>query len=118
MGLVLPKPGFLEGLRAIADQHGSLLIFDEVITGFRAAFGGAQARFNINPDLTTFGKIIGGGLPVGAFGGKRKYMLSILVIGNAESRILGKFMLTPRGYAQKQGSGLSTHQNSWNNISA
>jgi len=74
MGLVLPKPGFLEGLRAITDQHGSLLIFDEVITGFRAAFGGAQARFHIDPDLTTFGKIIGGGLPVGAFGGKSKYM--------------------------------------------
>lgn len=74
MGLVLPKPGFLEGLRAVCDQYGSLLIFDEVITGFRAAFGGAQARFSIDPDLTTFGKIIGGGLPVGAFGGKRRYM--------------------------------------------
>ena len=74
MGLVPPKPGFLEGLRSIADQYGSLLIFDEVITGFRASFGGAQARFSIDPDLTTFGKIIGGGLPVGAFGGKRRYM--------------------------------------------
>ena len=74
MGLVLPKPGFLEGLRAICDQYESLLIFDEVITGFRAAFGGAQARFKVAPDLTTFGKIIGGGLPVGAFGGKRRYM--------------------------------------------
>lgn len=74
MGLVLPKAGFLEGLRAICDQYQSLLIFDEVITGFRAAFGGAQARFKIDPDLTTFGKIIGGGLPVGAFGGKRRYM--------------------------------------------
>ncbi len=74
MGLVLPSPGFLEGLRSLADQYGSLLIFDEVITGFRAAFGGAQARFNIDPDLTTFGKIIGGGLPVGAFGGKRRFM--------------------------------------------
>lgn len=74
MGLVLPKPDFLEGLRAICDQYESLLIFDEVITGFRAAFGGAQARFKVDPDLTTFGKIIGGGLPVGAFGGKRRYM--------------------------------------------
>ena len=74
MGLVPPLPGFLEGLRLLADQYGSLLIFDEVITGFRAAFGGAQARFNIDPDLTTFGKIIGGGLPVGAFGGKRRFM--------------------------------------------
>ena len=66
MGLVLPKPGFLEGLREITRQYGALLIFDEVITGFRASFGGAQARFGIDPDLTTFGKIIGGGLPVGA----------------------------------------------------
>ena len=74
MGLVLPKPGFLEGLRSVTRQYGSLLIFDEVITGFRAAFGGAQARYGIDPDLTTFGKIIGGGLPVGAFGGKRRYM--------------------------------------------
>lgn len=74
MGLVPPRPGFLEGLRAICDQYQSLLIFDEVITGFRAEFGGAQARFKIDPDLTTFGKIIGGGLPVGAFGGKLRYM--------------------------------------------
>lgn len=74
MGLVPPKPGFLEGLRSLADQYGCLLIFDEVITGFRAGFGGAQARFNVDPDLTTLGKIIGGGLPVGAFGGKRRYM--------------------------------------------
>ena len=74
MGLVLPVPGFLEGLRNLTRQHGSLLIFDEVITGFRVAFGGAQARFGIDADLTTFGKIIGGGLPVGAFGGKRTYM--------------------------------------------
>lgn len=74
MGLVLPRQGFLEGVQKIARQYGSLLIFDEVITGFRAAFGGAQARFGIDADLTTFGKIIGGGLPVGAFGGKREYM--------------------------------------------
>lgn len=74
MGLVLPVPGFLEGLRDITRQYDSLLIFDEVITGFRVAFGGAQARFGVDPDLTTFGKIIGGGLPVGAFGGKRRYM--------------------------------------------
>ena len=77
MGLVLPRPGFLEGLREITRQYGALLIFDEVITGFRAAFGGAQARFGIDPDLTTFGKIIGGGLPVGAFGGKRQYMENV-----------------------------------------
>ncbi|WP_299395019.1 glutamate-1-semialdehyde 2,1-aminomutase [uncultured Desulfovibrio sp.] len=74
MGLVPPKPGFLEGLRALTAKHGALLIFDEVITGFRVSYGGAQERFKITPDLTTFGKIIGGGLPVGAFGGKRSIM--------------------------------------------
>lgn len=82
MGLVLPKPGFLEGLREITHQYGALLIFDEVITGFRASFGGAQARFGIDPDLTTFGKIIGGGLPVGAFGGKREYMSRVAPAGD------------------------------------
>ena len=74
MGLVLPKDGFLEGVRACTKKAGALLVLDEVITGFRASFGGAQARFNIDADLTTFGKIIGGGLPVGAFGGKRAIM--------------------------------------------
>lgn len=77
MGLVPPLPGFLEGLREITREHGALLVFDEVITGFRLAYGGAQARFHIDPDLTTFGKIIGGGLPVGAFGGKARYMRHI-----------------------------------------
>ena len=81
MGLVLPRPGFLEGLRALTRKHGSLLILDEVITGFRLAYGGAQARFHLDPDLTTFGKIIGGGLPVGAFGGKRAYMEKIAPSG-------------------------------------
>ncbi len=82
MGLVLPKAGFLEGLRSLCDTHGSVLIFDEVITGFRASFGGAQGRFNITPDLTTLGKIIGGGLPVGAYGGKRQLMERIAPSGN------------------------------------
>ena len=82
MGLVLPKPGFLEGLRALCDQHQSLLIFDEVITGFRLAYGGAQAYYNITPDLTTFGKIIGGGLPVGAYGGKAQYMQRVAPAGD------------------------------------
>ncbi|MDE7065775.1 MAG: glutamate-1-semialdehyde 2,1-aminomutase, partial [Desulfovibrionaceae bacterium] len=77
MGLVPPQPGFLQGLRDLCDAHKSLLIFDEVITGFRLAYGGAQARFGITPDLTTFGKIIGGGLPVGAYGGKAIYMRRI-----------------------------------------
>lgn len=74
MGVVLPEPGFLQGLRDLCDEFGALLIFDEVITGFRVAFGGAQTRFGITPDLTTMGKIIGGGLPVGAFGGRRDIM--------------------------------------------
>ena len=73
-GLYLPKPGFLEFLREITAAHGSLLIFDEVMTGFRLAPGGAQERFGITPDLSTFGKIIGGGLPVGAFGGRAEIM--------------------------------------------
>ncbi len=74
MGVVPPQKGFLEGLRKIADAHGALLIFDEVITGFRLAKGGAQEYFGVNPDLTTLGKIIGGGLPVGAYGGKAEIM--------------------------------------------
>ncbi|MBU3831369.1 MAG: aminotransferase class III-fold pyridoxal phosphate-dependent enzyme, partial [Candidatus Desulfovibrio faecigallinarum] len=79
--LVLPKEGFLQGLRDITSRYESLLIFDEVITGFRLAYGGAQARFGITPDLTTFGKIIGGGLPVGAFGGKAEIMKHLAPAG-------------------------------------
>lgn len=74
MGVVLPKDGFLSGLRKLCDENGALLIFDEVITGFRLSNGGAQKYFGINPDLTTMGKIIGGGLPVGAYGGKKEIM--------------------------------------------
>ncbi|GAA3718726.1 glutamate-1-semialdehyde 2,1-aminomutase [Oceanisphaera sediminis] len=74
MNCIPPAPGFLEGLRAICDQFGALLIFDEVMCGFRAALGGAQQRFGVKPDLTTLGKIIGGGMPVGAFGGRREVM--------------------------------------------
>jgi glutamate-1-semialdehyde 2,1-aminomutase len=74
MGVVPPQPGFLEGLRAVCDRHQALLIFDEVISGFRAAAGGAQQIFNIRPDLTCLGKIIGGGLPVGAYGGRADVM--------------------------------------------
>jgi len=80
-GLYLPKPGYLEFLRDITAQHESLLIFDEVMTGFRLAFGGAQERFNIRPDLTCFGKIIGGGLPVGAFGGRAEIMDCLAPLG-------------------------------------
>src|SRR5258706_2164064 len=74
MNLVLPKAGFLESLRQNCSRHGAVLIFDEVMTGFRVALGGAQARYGIKPDLTTLGKVIGGGLPVGAFGGRREIM--------------------------------------------
>jgi glutamate-1-semialdehyde 2,1-aminomutase len=74
MGCVPPAEGFLEGLRALCDEHGALLIFDEVMTGFRVARGGAQERYGVRPDLTTLGKIIGGGLPVGAYGGRREIM--------------------------------------------
>lgn len=81
MGVVLPEPGFLKGLRELTLQYGTLLIFDEVMTGFRVSYGGVQARFNIDPDLTCLGKIIGGGLPVGAYGGKLKYMEQIAPSG-------------------------------------
>ncbi len=74
MGLVPPAPGFLEGLRQLTREHGTLLIFDEVITGFRVAYGGMQTLYNIEPDLTALGKVIGGGLPVGAYGGTRAIM--------------------------------------------
>ncbi len=82
MGLIAPKAGFLQLLRDLCTQYGVLLIFDEVITGFRLAYGGAQAYFNIIPDLTTLGKIIGGGLPVGAYGGKREYMERVAPSGD------------------------------------
>lgn len=81
MNCVLPAPGFLEGLRRLCDASGTVLIFDEVMTGFRVALGGAQARFGITPDLTTLGKVIGGGLPVGAFGGKAAIMAQLAPIG-------------------------------------
>ncbi|WP_373185028.1 glutamate-1-semialdehyde 2,1-aminomutase [Halopseudomonas sp.] len=81
MNCVPPVPGFLEGLRSLCDQHGVVLIFDEVMTGFRVALGGAQAHYGVTPDLTTFGKIIGGGMPVGCFGGKREIMEVIAPMG-------------------------------------
>ena len=77
MGCVLPKPGFLQGLRSVCDTYGTILILDEVMTGFRVALGGAQECYGIKPDLTTLGKIIGGGLPVGAYGGRRDLMEQI-----------------------------------------
>lgn len=81
MGVVPPVPGFLEGLRRIATEQGALLIFDEVMTGFRVHPGGAQTLYNIKPDLTTLGKVIGGGLPVGAYGGRREIMQMVAPAG-------------------------------------
>ncbi len=81
MGLVLPRPGYLEGLRRITREHGALLIFDEVMTGWRVSYSGAQGYYNIDPDLTTFGKVIGGGLPVGAYGGKKEIMEMVAPAG-------------------------------------
>src|SRR6266496_2018128 len=80
-GLYLPKPGYLEFMRTITAENGALLIFDEVMTGFRLAWGGAQERFGITPDLSCFGKIIGGGLPVGAFGGRADIMDYLAPLG-------------------------------------
>jgi glutamate-1-semialdehyde 2,1-aminomutase len=81
MGCVPPLPGFLGGLREITERHGALLIFDEVMTGFRVAFGGAQQLYGIRPDLTTLGKVIGGGLPVGAYGGRKDIMSKVAPAG-------------------------------------
>ncbi len=81
MNCIPPVPGFLEGLREVCDEHGTVLIFDEVMTGFRVSLGGAQGLYGVTPDLTALGKVIGGGLPVGAFGGKREIMEHISPLG-------------------------------------
>ncbi len=81
MGFVRPQPGFLAGLRKLCDQSASLLIFDEVMTGFRVAYGGAQARFHVKPDITCLGKVIGGGLPAAAFGGRKELMDELAPLG-------------------------------------
>jgi glutamate-1-semialdehyde 2,1-aminomutase len=81
MNCILPDPGFLLGLREICDKHGAVLIFDEVMTGFRVALGGVQSVYGVQPDLTTLGKVIGGGMPVGAFGGRRDIMQKISPLG-------------------------------------
>ena len=80
-GFIPPAPGFLEGLRDVTQQNGALLVFDEVMTGFRIAYGGAQAKFGVTPDLTTMGKVIGGGLPVGAYGGRKDIMSMVAPAG-------------------------------------
>ncbi|HXX32093.1 MAG TPA: glutamate-1-semialdehyde 2,1-aminomutase, partial [Myxococcaceae bacterium] len=81
MGVLVPRPGFLEGLQSLAHEHGALFILDEVMTGFRLAPGGAQELYGLRPDLTCLGKIIGGGLPVGAFGGRREVMERVAPVG-------------------------------------
>ncbi len=80
-GFITPEPGFLEGLRELTKENGALLVFDEVMTGFRISYGGAQERFGVTPDLTTMGKVIGGGLPVGAYGGKKEIMSMVAPSG-------------------------------------
>ncbi|MHB0914663.1 MAG: glutamate-1-semialdehyde 2,1-aminomutase [Thermoleophilia bacterium] len=82
MGVVPPAAGFLEGLRSLASEYGALLVFDEVMTGFRVAYGGAQQRYGVTPDMTCLGKVIGGGLPVGAFGGRREIMETVAPAGS------------------------------------
>jgi glutamate-1-semialdehyde 2,1-aminomutase len=81
MGVVPPAPGYLNGLRDLCTRHGAVLVFDEVITGFRVAHGGAQSLYGVRPDLTCLGKIIGGGLPVGAYGGRRDLMEQVAPLG-------------------------------------
>lgn len=81
MGCVPPAEGYLEGLRAVTQEHGALLVFDEVMTGFRVAYGGAQARFGVKPDLTTLAKVVGGGMPLGVYGGRREIMAKVAPVG-------------------------------------
>ncbi|MCW5911144.1 MAG: glutamate-1-semialdehyde 2,1-aminomutase [Cyclobacteriaceae bacterium] len=104
MGCVPPLPGYLETLRALCTQYGTVLIFDEVMTGFRLAPGGAQHYFNIMPDLSTFGKIIGGGMPVGAFGGKKEIMQRIAPSGDVyqAGTLSGNPLAMSAGYATLQ----------------
>lgn len=89
-GFIEPLPGFLAGLREIADQTGALLVFDEVMTGFRIAYGGAAERFGVTPDLTAFGKVIGGGLPVAAYGGRRDLMQQVAPSGSVYQAEIGR----------------------------
>lgn len=101
-GFIPPVPGFLEGLRAVTKKHGALLIFDEVMTGFRVAMGGAQERYGVTPDLTTLGKVIGAGLPVGAFGGGRDLMEMVAPVGPVyqAGTLSGNPLATAAGLAQ------------------
>ena len=101
MGVIPPQPGFLAGLRAECDRVGALLIFDEVITGFRLDTGGAQAKYDVYPDLTTFGKVIGGGLPIGAVGGRRDVMETLTPLGTVfhAGTLAGNPLATAAGLA-------------------
>ncbi len=101
MGVVAPAPGFLEGLRAECDRVGALLVFDEVITGFRLGTGGAQAKYDVRPDLTCFGKVIGGGLPIGAVGGRRNIMENLTPLGSVfhAGTLAGNPLATAAGLA-------------------
>lgn len=101
MGVVAPAPGFLEGLRAECDRVGALLVFDEVITGFRLGRGGAQAKYDVRPDLTCFGKVIGGGLPIGAVGGRRDVMENLTPLGSVfhAGTLAGNPLATAAGLA-------------------
>lgn len=101
MGVVAPAPGFLEGLRAECDRVGALLVFDEVITGFRLGRGGAQAKFDVRPDLTCFGKVIGGGLPIGAVGGRKDLMQHLTPVGTVfhAGTLAGNPLATAAGLA-------------------
>jgi glutamate-1-semialdehyde 2,1-aminomutase len=101
MGLVAPAAGFLEGLRAECDRVGALLVFDEVITGFRLGTGGAQAKYDVRPDLTCFGKVIGGGLPIGAVGGRRDVMENLTPLGSVfhAGTLAGNPLATAAGLA-------------------
>ncbi len=102
MGCIPPQPGFLEGLRKLCDEHETILIFDEVMTGFRLARGGAQERFDVWADLITYGKIIGGGLPVGAFGGKKEVMDVVAPVGDVyqAGTLSGNPLAMSAGFAQ------------------
>ena len=102
MGVVPPKEGFLKGLRSLCDRYGALLVFDEVITGFRLCFGGAQAYFGVEADLVAYGKIIGAGMPVGAYGGKRKIMELVAPLGPVyqAGALSGNPVAMAAGYAQ------------------
>jgi len=101
MGVIPPTPGFLEGLRAACDKAGALLIFDEVITGFRIGMGGAQAKYDVRPDITCFGKVIGGGLPIGAIGGSRAVMENLSPLGKVfhAGTLAGNPLATAAGLA-------------------